>query len=69
MTDNVVQYKKRSHVRVEPIVGDVDVALESSLKMLLPSIEAYSRKISLEDVVGDLLDQSSLLWHVTWRTR
>jgi len=64
LTDNVVQYKKRSHVRVEPIIENVDVALESSLKMLLPSIEAYSRNTSLENVVEDLLDQSSLLWHV-----
>ena len=64
LTDNVVQYKKRSHVRVEPIIDHVDEALEKSLPMLLPSIEAYSRNVSRDNVIEDLLDQSALLWHV-----
>lgn len=64
MTDNVVQYKKRSHVRVEPIIDHVDEALEKSLPMLLPAIEEFNRNVSVDNVIEDLLDQSSLLWHV-----
>lgn len=64
MNDNVVKLEKRQVVRVEPISEDVDIALEKSLKMLLPSIEAYARNVSLEDIVEDLLEQRSLLWHV-----
>ena len=64
MTDNVVQYKKRSHVRVEPIIDHVEEALQLSLPLLVPSIEAYSRNVSRDDVIEGLLDQSCLLWHV-----
>jgi hypothetical protein len=64
LTDNVVKFEQRQTVRIEPISENVGEALEKSLKMLLPSIEAYSRNASLEDVVEDLLEQRSLLWHV-----
>jgi len=43
---------------------DVEIALEKSLRLLKPSIDAYSRNVTVENVVEDLLDQSSLLWHV-----
>lgn len=64
MTDNVVKFEQRSRIRIEPIVDDVQGGIEKSLKLLLPSIEAYERNASLEDVVGDILDGGSLLWHV-----
>lgn len=64
MTDNVVQYKKRSLVRIEPITKDVDEALSKSLPLLRTSIEAYGRNVDPEEVIEDILDQSSLLWHV-----
>jgi hypothetical protein len=62
--DNVVELKKRSHIRVEPIIEDVELALDKSLRMLRPSIDAYRRNVTVENVIEDLLDQSSLLWHV-----
>ena len=64
MTDNVVQYKKRSLVRIEPITKDIDEALNKSLPLLKTSIEAYGRNVDPEEVIEDILDQSSLLWHV-----
>ena len=64
MTDNVVQYKKRSLVRIEPITKDVDEALNKSLPLLKTSIEAYGRNVDPEEVIEDILDQNSLLWHV-----
>ena len=64
MGDNVVELKKRSHIRVEPIIEDVELALDKSLEMLRPSIDAYSRNVTVECVIEDLLEQSSLLWHV-----
>ena len=64
MTDNVVKFEQRSRIRIEPIVDDVEGGIEKSLKLLLPSIEAYGRNLSLEDVVADIIDGASLLWHV-----
>lgn len=64
LADNVVELKTRSHIRVEPIIEDVELALDKSLNLLRPSIDAYSRNVAVENVIEDLLDQSTLLWHV-----
>lgn len=64
MTKNVVKFEQRQVVRVDPISENVDEALEKSLFLLMPSIEAYSRNVDVEDIVDDLIAGRSLLWHV-----
>jgi hypothetical protein len=64
MLDNVVEFKTRPRIKVGPVVDNIDDILPKVINILKPAIENNSRNASLEDVVGDIVSNQSLMWTV-----
>tara|TARA_R100001460_G_scaffold50083_1_gene88398 strand:- start:357 stop:803 length:447 start_codon:yes stop_codon:yes gene_type:complete len=64
MVDNVVEFVSRPKIKVEPVVDNIDDILPKVINILKPAIENNNRNASLDDVVGDILSNQSLMWAV-----